>query len=84
MKVKAIKQGFFGGGRRNPGNTFEMPNVTVKAGEVIGKNGKAVSWVVPATGEGTTGPKARGASVLDPARTNGSTSPDEPDGDGEQ
>ncbi|PVX84348.1 hypothetical protein [Paraburkholderia unamae] len=84
MKVKATKQGYFGGGRRNPGDTFEMPNVTVKAGEVIGKNGKAVSWVVPASGEGTSGPKARGATVIETPKTNGSTSPDEQDGDGEQ
>lgn len=63
MQVKATKPGFFGGGRKYVGDVFDMPGTSAKKGEVIGKDGKPVSWVVPADGEAATGPKARGASA---------------------
>ncbi|MDI9684310.1 hypothetical protein [Burkholderia cenocepacia] len=60
MQVKAIKPGFFGGGRKYSGDVFDMPGTSAKKGEVIGKDNKPVTWVVPAEGETATGPKARG------------------------
>ncbi|MDN7495007.1 hypothetical protein QZM89_07400 [Burkholderia gladioli] len=63
MRVKATKPGFFGGGRKYVGDVFDMPGTSAKKGEVIGKDGKPISWVVPADGEAATGPKARGASA---------------------
>ncbi|WP_186101402.1 hypothetical protein [Burkholderia gladioli] len=82
MRVKATKPGFFGGGRKYVGDVFDMPGTTAKKGEVIGKDGKPISWVVPADGEAATGPKARGGngntSSSDP--TNGSDSSGAPDG----
>lgn len=77
MLVKAIKIGFFGGDRKRVGATFDMPGVSVKKGEVLGKDGKPISWVVPAEGEASTGPKARGrsdsTSNTDPTTGSGST-----------
>lgn len=79
MQVKAIKQGFFGGSRKYVNDVFDMPGVSVKKGEVIGKDGKPISWVVAAEGEDPTGPKAsgRGDSTSSPDPKNGSGSSDE-------
>ncbi|MCW3505652.1 hypothetical protein [Burkholderia cenocepacia] len=77
MQVKAIKPGFFAGARKYAGDVFDMPGTSAKKGEVIGKDSKPVTWVVPAEGETATGPKARGrndsTSNTDPTTGSGSS-----------
>ncbi|MBR8201689.1 hypothetical protein [Burkholderia vietnamiensis] len=83
MQVKAIKPGFFAGARKYAGDVFDMPGTSAKKGEVIGKDSKPVTWVVPADGEASTGPKARGRvdSTSSTDQTSGSGSSGEQAGD---
>lgn len=60
MLVKATKIGFYKGARQRVGQVFEMGSVRTKEGKVVDGKGRAISWVVPADGEGVSGPKVLG------------------------
>lgn len=79
MRVKATKVGFYGGGRRRVGEVFDMEGVREKQGQVLGRNGRPVSWVVPADGERTNAPKALGPSGTEPKSTSESSGADSGD-----
>lgn len=77
LRVRALKPGFYGVARRYTDDVFEMEGVTVKAGQVIGKNGKPVSWVAP-TEEDVSEKKARGARETNSISNDTSGGQDDP------